>query len=205
MRNNFDRIAPFYDLLVRLVFGRMLGKAASRYLGVVTPAQRVLVVGGGTGRILDYLPDSAEITYLELSSLMLEKARARQERNVTYIQEDFIQWQYQHKYDVIVFPFFLDVFGEKNLDRVIEKTKKLLDKDGLLLVSDFQSTSRRIHQLLLKLMHLFFRLVADLESRKLLEIRSLLTEGGFLEVESETYSGGLIFSCYYRLSVHSTG
>ena len=75
---SFDFIAPFYDLLARLVFGRAISRSQTRFLLEIPSGAKVLILGGGTGWILLDIfrqANPSEVLYLEASSHMLAKAQ----------------------------------------------------------------------------------------------------------------------------------
>ena len=77
--NGFDVIAPVYDGLATMVFGRAIRKAELHYLSEVREGSKVLVVGGGTGRLLaDLLKinPNCQIWYVEASEAMVRIARS---------------------------------------------------------------------------------------------------------------------------------
>ena len=70
MPANYNKIAPVYDMLSRLVFGKAIVNAQRRLLpGLPRGEYRLLIVGGGTGWILDELgkqkPQGITIDYVE--------------------------------------------------------------------------------------------------------------------------------------------
>jgi len=81
MRNNYDRIARYYDFLSRIVFFRAQLKAQIDQLHFIPANSSVLIVGGGTGWILEEIakvhPTGLNITYVEISAKMLELSRKR--------------------------------------------------------------------------------------------------------------------------------
>ena len=91
MKNNYDRIARYYDTLSRLVFFRSQIKAQTDQLQVIPPGSRILIVGGGTGWILEEIAkvqaSGLSITYVEISEEML---RLSKERGVKDIEVIFI-------------------------------------------------------------------------------------------------------------------
>jgi len=91
MRNNYDRIARYYDFLSRMVFFRAQLKAQIEQLHFIPANSSVLIVGGGTGWILEEIAkvhsSGLRITYVEISAKMLELSRKRNVRanQVTFV------------------------------------------------------------------------------------------------------------------------
>ncbi|MEP5106138.1 MAG: methyltransferase type 12, partial [Ekhidna sp.] len=63
--NDFDFVAPIYDRLSKLVFGKSLIKAQAYHLKVIGDKDRVLILGGGTGKLLEFIPKSGELDFVE--------------------------------------------------------------------------------------------------------------------------------------------
>jgi ubiquinone/menaquinone biosynthesis C-methylase UbiE len=74
-RRSYDRIAPLYDSMEGLVERRY--RRWREQLWSLVRGPRVLEVGVGTGKNLPYHPASLEITAIDLSPKMLERARRR--------------------------------------------------------------------------------------------------------------------------------
>jgi ubiquinone/menaquinone biosynthesis C-methylase UbiE len=75
-RARYNRIAPIYDALEAFT-ERAAFDAWRRELWAAVPAGRVLEVGVGTGKNLPYYPAGAQVTAIDLSERMLERARRR--------------------------------------------------------------------------------------------------------------------------------
>ena len=58
LRRGFDRLAPVYDLLLRLSTGRLIPNSQTALLEHLPPGERALLVGGGTGEFLAALAKS---------------------------------------------------------------------------------------------------------------------------------------------------
>lgn len=197
--NNFNFLAPIYDLLARLVFGQNLHQASIHFLNDIPSNSKVLVLGGGTGRILTDL-EGNQVTYVEKSQKMLNRAKERQLKElVNFIHTDFLKWESDQQFDVVICPFFLDVFDEDNLNLVLDKMRSSLDSNGQLMVTDFEPSELKSYRLLLKIMHLFFRLFSSLESRRLKPIRQHILQSGFRIEAEKFWLNGLIFSLKARL------
>ena len=74
----YDRLAPFYDamesFMERAVFGELRRELWSR-----VNAGRLLEVGVGTGKNIPHYPRLAQVTAIDLSGRMLDRARPRAE------------------------------------------------------------------------------------------------------------------------------
>ena len=78
MKNNYNTIAGYYDFLSRTIFQRSIINAQVALLSYIKPNSTVLIVGGGTGWILEKIePAGLEITYVEISENMLALSRKR--------------------------------------------------------------------------------------------------------------------------------
>ena len=201
--NNFDRVAPFYDLLAKLVFGEAILKSQIAFLGDINDCDRVLVLGGGTGQLLEYIAaQSVIIDYVEPSEKMLSKAKKRNcTGRVVFHQQRFEDFDSEILYDVIICPFFLDLFEEDSLKEVINKIKRFTKPSGKLSISDFQNRTTFFQKWLIRIMHLFFRITVQLESRSLKEIHPCLQKEGFQMQKRIFFYSKFIFSSVYRLKL----
>ena len=200
MKNDFDIIAPFYDQMASLVFGDRLRQIQKTYLDQIDSGSSILIVGGGTGEILEWLPQDKRltITYVELSPKMMAKAKLRRTQ---LSQTDFVCkniLDHSGQFDYVIANFFLDCFDKESLHIVLDKLQDLLENDGELIVSDFLPTGHLRHKLLNYLMHGFFRLIANLASGSLLDIRSELLSNGYVEIAYRQENNGHMFSGRYQ-------
>jgi len=193
-RSNFNFIAPFYDLLARIFFGRSLQITQQFHLSKIGSEDKVLILGGGTGQVLRWLPD-CDVTYLELSTAMI--ARAKKRGQAQFIQADFLTHSLDQKFDWIVCPFFLDCFDVENLNKVLLKIHSHLNNSGQLMVTDFQNNGRWVFRTKLATMLLFFRMAASLKTKELLRIDQCIKERGFKRTESQLFSRGSVFSSIF--------
>lgn len=200
MKNNFNLIAPIYDRLSFMVFGRTLRDAQIKNLNDVQPACKVLIVGGGTGEVLEWLPNAdLHVTFVELSKGMLEKAKIRNGRldrnKVEFVNTDVMK--IQGTFDLIITNFFLDCFSPEKLQIVLAHLKTLLDSSGQIFVTDFVNSDKLKHRMLLKLMHSFFRIFSSLESKELADIPSAIEQAGFRKIRFQKLEQGFLFNAAY--------
>ena len=196
----YDHIAPYYDALKRLVFGRSLENSQLVYLNYIKSSDHVLILGGGTGLVLDHL-DQIQIEYVELSGEMIRLASLRKcASHVNFHQIKFEAFESDQKYDVVVANYFLDLFTDDDLPAIINKIKSLMRSEGILLVSDFRPTGNWHHKMLEWAMHKFFKLTTGLNRNGFALIFDQLTDAGFETVAASTYHDDFVLSKVLRRS-----
>ena len=209
--HSFSLVAPFYDQLSRLVFGRSIYHSQQVHLDLIPAGTRVLLIGGGTGRIVPALLQQTacrEVVFLEASDKMLAKARdlvAGQPHAGRVVfrlgtEEDLGP---EEKFDVILTYFFLDLFSPALLERISKRLLAALAPGGWWLASDFvcpqgSGLRRAGAALLFNSMYLFFRLTCGLSATALPDWQALLTGFGLKPVKSCYFYHGLIRAVAYR-------
>lgn len=164
----------------------------------------MLIVGGGSGKILEQLSQNQQVTYVEISKRMLRLAQHRKcEAQVSFVCADYLNWESQQKFDAVLFPFFLDLFEETSIRLVLKKVWAQLSPAGTLHVLDFQKKDW-FHLLILKVMYLFFRIFIDLEAKKLPHIDQAVQKLGFLPIGSRSFYRKLISYRIYKKNADST-
>lgn len=144
MDSGFDRVAPFYDKMMRAVFGKSIVRAQTYFLPRLIPGARVLIIGGGTGwiaqEVFEYCPD-ARITYLDASPKMILRAKASivipEQGQIAFIlgNEKFLAELGQ--FDVLITNFFLDLFLPPRSQMISQQLFEQLENQGLWLYTDF--------------------------------------------------------------------
>ncbi|SDP94034.1 Methyltransferase domain-containing protein [Mucilaginibacter sp. OK268] len=206
MAANFNNSAWFYDGLSRLVYGRALINAQLYLLSFIEPDSRVLIVGGGTGWILEELtkihPSGLCITYVEIAAAMMDLSKKRDtgSNEVVYIQSAIEQVTLTPDFDVVITSFLFDNFTEQTLHIVFNHIHALLKPLGLWLNADFQLTGRWWQQLLLKSMFVFFRLICGIEASKLPGIKTRFTANSYAMVDEKTFFNDFIVASVYGRS-----
>jgi phosphatidylethanolamine/phosphatidyl-N-methylethanolamine N-methyltransferase len=104
-RGRYDRNAPFYDFMEALIEGARF-KQWRPLLWSKVEGTRILEVGVGTGKNFSYYPASAEITAIDFSDKMLERAKAkarRQDVNVRLQQMDVQSLEFKdNTFDTVI-------------------------------------------------------------------------------------------------------
>ncbi|MFN8278511.1 MAG: class I SAM-dependent methyltransferase [Chitinophagales bacterium] len=186
---NFNRIAPFYDFLGRLIFGRRLLQAQYHFLAAIPEGAEILVLGGGTGAFLTALDeDGVKIDFVEPSAAMMERAQRRFRRPVedaeVFIPIRFIEGTHEQiplkQYDAVITFFVFDVLGSEALHAMIAAAGQHLKPGGCWLVADFMENEKTAwhHRMAIKLMYLFFGLIAGVKGWRIPDYSAVLAQHG---------------------------
>jgi ubiquinone/menaquinone biosynthesis C-methylase UbiE len=209
MAANFNNSAWFYDRLSRLVYGKALIKAQVYLLRFIPPNSNVLIVGGGTGWILEKIakiyPSGLQCTYVEVAPKMmaLSKKRDAGDNQVVFINEAIENVSFPMDFDIVITPFLFDNFTEQTFKQVFNRIHSLLKPGGLWLNCDFQLKGKWWQKVLLKSMFLFFRLICDIEASALPAIDKQFEQCGYSTIASQTFFGEFIISKVYKNAVET--
>jgi len=134
VKKRYNRIAPLYDLME---FSAELAgyEHWRRLLWCKAEGNKILEVGVGTGKNFPYYPKGAEITAIDISDRMLERARAKSAK--LGVQVDLLQMDIQNlTFEDNIFDTVLDSFvfcsvpdpvlGLKEVARVCKPGGKVL-------------------------------------------------------------------------------
>ncbi len=215
--SGFDRLAPGYDLLSKLFFGRKLSQAQTDHFVHTSPISHLLVLGGGTGH---FLPDffrihpEARVEFVDLSPGMLKQARQNLagEAPMHFEQVVFNHLDIEKdlalltgNYDAVLLPFVLDCLTEDQINRVLKNLKDLVAPQGRIYLTDFhvpdtpgfQQTS---YQALIQSMYLFFHVVTDIPFQNLPDFQRLFIENGYMLIDQHSAEDDLITRQVYRVN-----
>lgn len=206
MPANYDKIASVYDLLSRMIFGRNIEQAQVCMLKYVPTGSGILIVGGGTGWILEKLseqsPHGLQIDYVEVSAkmIMLSKKRNYRVNSVNFINMPIEEFISDKQYDVIITPFILDNFSADKIGPVFAKLDERLKHNGLWLYADFvydKAKSPLWQKFLLKVMYFFFRITSGIETQELISMDIYFAGSYEIQFEESNYFN-FIRSVVYR-------
>lgn len=208
MRNNYDKIASLYDQLSRLVFGRAQVNAQIALLPYIKKGSRLLIIGGGTGWILEELaklfPSGLQITYVEISANMLALSRQRNagENELVFIQQAIEDCDFSDaSFDIVFTAFLFDNFKEEKASVVFQLLDRWLKPAGRWLFADFQYTKAHgwWQKMMLQSMLLFFRLVSKVEATQLVDMAVFFKNAGYKTLfQTERYKGFIGSVCYEK-------
>ncbi len=217
MENGYDWLAPIYDRLAQLVFGQRLQIAQAQHLHHLSPGSKVVIVGGGSGSILDVIAKlpvpPGTIYYIDSSPRMIALAKQRlavgndaaSAQSVHFIDASADRWQPPEPVDALLTPFFLDCFDGVRLAQMLDHLHQWLRPDGLWLVTDFIKSDRIIHRITMAAMFAFFRFTTALQSRQLENYGAKITALGFISLDRRslnTIAGPVISEVFQKMPHH---
>ncbi|MEP6466928.1 MAG: class I SAM-dependent methyltransferase [Parafilimonas sp.] len=180
MANNYNAIASFYDVISRLVYKNAIVQAQIFLIQLIDDNNKVLIVGGGTGWILEEISklnkQNISIVYVEKSAAMIALAKKRNYKNINvhFIEKGIEDYAVLDQFNIIITPFLFDNFLKQKIDVVFKKLSQLLKQNGVWLYADFvnDKTNKKLwQQLLLKTMYIFFRITTNIETQELINMR----------------------------------
>ena len=200
--NGFDIVAGIYDRLARLLYGKSIVVSQLHFLNEIPGNSRVLILGGGTGWILEELlvrKPRCKVWYVDASKKMIALAQKRvsAQREVHFIHGSEKSLPKEILFDAVVTNFYLDLFTEASLAEVITSVKDNLHRQALWLVTDFVDGGKWWQRSLLKMMYLFFGTVSGIEARSLPAWDKALVNAGLAEIRSAFCYRGFIKSVIY--------
>lgn len=206
MKGNYNKIAPYYDRLSKIIFGNAIVNAQLYLLDFINPKSTILIVGGGTGWLLNEISkkyvEGLQITYVEVSSKMVElsKKRAIGKNKVLFINKSIQEAILDQEFDIVITPFLLDNFSDETIKGIFSKIDKNLKSSGRWLFSDFQLSPRHSfwQRPFLRSMYLFFRLTCNIEADRLPETNDLFETFNYNHVSSKTFFYEFIRSTCYQ-------
>lgn len=215
---SFDWVAWFYDPLARLIFGNAIRQSQVALLPFIPPRADLLIVGGGTGWLLEDLArlnQPLHIVYLELSPRMLARARGRLACLPLHeLQVDFREGTEDDlgpgdAFDVIFTPFVLDLYPEKALLQMMHRLRRHLKPGGRWLVADFFTDPTRTgwqkwwQSTLLQAMYTFFGWLCGLDNHALPHLDRLFQKLPLALEHTQFFYQGFIRSQVYGHTVPS--
>ena len=142
IKAKYSRIAPFYDFL-EAPMERLFDARFRRYLFSRVPSCKVLELGVGTGKNLAYYPQAAEITAIDISPAMLERARARSgAKRVTFYEMDAQALEFaDESFDLVLATFLFCSVPDPVLG--LAEARRVCKRSGRLLLLEHVRPSRR--------------------------------------------------------------
>lgn len=191
---SFDLLAPHYTWLERALAGPRLQRCRTAWIDALAGCESLLIAGGGHGHFLRACArrfPQLEITNVDASAGMLAHAEAHARREkldlgrLRFVHATLPAWSPPPAhFDAVATNFFLDCFAPEELAIVVDALAGSLRPKALWLNADFavpargwrRHRARAIHAA----MYAFFRPVAGVRARRVIEPDALLRDHGFV-------------------------
>ncbi len=138
---SYNGMAWVYELLGQLYSGGNIYAAKASQIREMRPGDAVLYVGVGPGEDAVLAGKlGAKVTCIDIAPKMLQKVEGRfcaAGTEVELVCGDVLDYKPVPQYDVVVVNFFLNVFAEAPMRRMLTHLATLVKPAGKLLISDF--------------------------------------------------------------------
>jgi len=199
LNDSYKYLAPFYSRIEKLVFGKTL--QASREFGfeLIKEESRILIVGGGDGRVLKNLPN-CRVDYVESSKKMRKLARKiYTQAQINFIDSSIEEETLEGTYNHIFFQYFFDQFNRSEIIEIMEYVSSNISNKTIIHLADFQSSNDKYsHSVLIKIMYRFFGFFTGLRTRHLEDFNELFRSLGFIELKRREWKNGLVFATMWE-------
>ena len=187
-----------------MVFGNTLINAQQYLVAAIPAGARVLIVGGGTGKILELIaaqhPAGLSITYIDSSGQMIALSRKRNAgtNEVAFIAADIQHVTLDKQYDVVFTAFFFDNFGQAGAAGIFGQLHTHLKPGGLWLYADFCNSPAAMHKAALRIMYLFFRVCCGIAASTLPDMATCFNRAGYERTGIQTFRNNWITAEIYH-------
>lgn len=142
-RSRYGRTAWFYEWGAHVFSAGKIKASKAWQIQWLKPGQRVLYVGAGNGEdVIMAARLKVLVTVVELSPEMLERLENKLRKlnlleYVNLVCGDAYEHKTDRTYDAVVANYFLNVFSEEVMKKMLQHLASLIRKEGLLLIADF--------------------------------------------------------------------
>ena len=211
IRKGFNRLSPFYDALAFIFFGRSLWRAQSHFISSLPRVNNVLIIGGGTGKILTHLIShniAHRYYYLDISNEMVKRAgeRTRKEFPSEYGRIVFHAGTVHdippnESFDIIITPFVLDVIPSGELFTDMQRMDSLLNREGSWVFTDFhypeKGMKRSLSKMLVGSLYFFARVICSVKNNRLPDTAEAFNRMGYKITKEKYFLGEMLVSRVY--------
>lgn len=140
-RRNYNAVAWMYSTTSRLYSRGQIGASKAWQIDHLAPGDRVLYAGAGIGEDAELAAAAgARVTCVDIAPKMLQRAEQRLEAkglSAEFICDDVTKLDAPGAFDAVAANYFLDVFEEDVMVRVMNHLISLLRPGGKLMIADW--------------------------------------------------------------------
>lgn len=208
---SFDRLAPGYDWMEKVLAGKKLHACRTAYLNDLN-VPTLLLLGEGHGQFLRELlkcPGPRSIVCLDSSSGMLAVAKRKigSDPRVKFQVEDVFSFTPAHPFHAVTTHFFLDCFTREQHDVLLPRIHSWLLPGGLWHIADFQVPRPWFRcvraKLVLAMAYAFFRVATRLPARRIIPPQPTLQSLGMALLDRHEFNFGLLYSELWQKSTNA--
>ena len=209
MKDKYKLVGPIYDWLSAVYSGKSIHHCKVAMLDKLKPGDKVLFAGVGHG--MDAVPAAklgAEVPVVDLSEPMLKNFQRNLDKEgvqvrIRQLHSDIMKVREFEKYDMVVANFFLNVFDEDMMNRVLEHLIRLGKPGAHVVVGDFAYPTGNILSRLVKKAYwygavLFFWAFAGNAVHKIYNYPESMQKLG-LHVREKKHYRLLLLNCYWSV------
>jgi demethylmenaquinone methyltransferase/2-methoxy-6-polyprenyl-1,4-benzoquinol methylase len=209
MKDKYKFVGPIYDWLSALYSGNSIHHCKIAMLDRLRPGDKVLFAGVGHG--MDAVCAArlgAEVTVVDLSETMLRKFQANLDKEgvtvtIRQVHSDIMKVEEYERYDMVVANFFLNVFHEDTMVRVLEHLIRLGKPGAHVVVGDFSVPTGNIVTRTIKTLYWygavgFFWLFAGNAFHNIYNYPEWMKKLG-LHINEQKHYKLLLLNCYWSV------
>lgn len=143
MADKYKIIGPLYDLLSTVYSGNQIHKCKTAMNADLKADEKILFAGVGHGRdAIDAAEKGAQVTVVDLSATMLKNVEKNLKGKtfkhpIRLVHSDIFEFNETEQYDQVVANFFLNVFPEEFMVKVMGHLSTLIKPEGAFVIGDF--------------------------------------------------------------------
>ncbi len=176
------------------------------YISDLSEYKDLLIVGGGSGVSLPHFNQHQKIQFIDSNALMISRAKKRKNSaEIQYHIQPFESFGNNQKFDLICFPFFLDLFNQEEARQILDRANRLLKDSGRLVVTDFyhmKKLSNWRQKLVLRTVIVFFNVTTWHRHSKIFNIPNTIKESNFQQVKLKEFANGMVFASLWKKAEH---
>lgn len=209
MKDKYKLVGPVYDWLSAVYSGKSIHHCKVAMLDKLKPGDKVLFAGVGHGMDAVHAARlGADVTVVDLSETMLRNFQRNLDKEgiqvrIRQLHSDIMKVREFEKYDMVVANFFLNVFDEEMMHRVLEHLIRLGKPGAHVVVGDFAYPTGNILSRLFKKAYwygavLFFWAFAGNAVHKIYNYPESMQKLG-LHVREKKHYRLLLLNCYWSV------
>lgn len=209
MKDKYKLVGPIYDWLSALYSGKSIHHCKIAMLDRLKPGDKVLFAGVGHGKDAVYAERlGADVTVVDLSETMLKKFQANLDKEgitvkIRQVHSDIMKVREFERYDMVVANFFLNVFHEDMMVRVLEHLIRLGKPGAHVVVGDFSFPTGNIFSRAFKTLYWygavgFFWLFAGNAFHNIYNYPEWMKKLG-LHIHEQKHYKLLLLNCYWSV------